>query len=138
NLLGATLGVAAARSPLPFNLAMTTILRETLSDLGVRSKDQTLEAYDEVRDVFWTKEIYPTVKAVKKRDFTYRGLISPLLIPNTRVCYNTPNKVPLPVPEKLSNGKSVHDYYEVRGTMTRKFEKGLKNVGVITQNKILS
>ena len=129
NLLGNYLGVAAAKSALPYNQAMTEILDSTLADLGAQSKATTIEAFELVRNDWWIRGMYSSFKHTLKRDFTYQGVVTPRLIPNAQFCAPQAAHT-VSIPDKLSNGLSVHDYYEIRGTMNKKLKKGIRKLGV--------
>jgi len=129
NLLGNILGVKAARSKLPYNQAMTEILDSALNDLDAQPKARTLEAFELVRNDWWIPGLFSSFRHTLKRDFTYEGLIEPRRIKNAPFCDNQTSKI-ISVPERLSNGLSVHNYYEVRGTMNRKMKRSVRKLGI--------
>lgn len=137
NLMGNYLGVKAARSSLPYNVAMTEILNYTLEELGAQSFNQTAEAYELVRNKWWMSGMKNSFKKLMKRDFTFAGAVTPFLVKNAPFCEESQSQNLL-IPEKLSNGKSVHDYYEVRGVLKKNLKHALnkydaKMDGTITQ-----
>jgi hypothetical protein len=57
NLMGATLGMKAINSNLPYEDAMSTLIKETLDNLEVVSTmDETYEAMERVRNIWWTRD----------------------------------------------------------------------------------
>jgi hypothetical protein len=56
NLMGATLGMKAVKSNLPYEEAMTNLLKETLDSLEVvPTFDDTYQAMEKVRNIWWTR-----------------------------------------------------------------------------------
>lgn len=129
NLLGNHLGAKAARSSLPYNQAMTEALKSQLVDLEAQSKTNTLSAYALVRNIWWRKVFSSTFNDTLRRDFTYQGVVTPRRIENAQFCANVDVKQ-LSIPNLLSNGKSVHDYYEIRGELTPRLRRYFKRMGV--------
>lgn len=83
NLLGATLGIEALESDLPFNEAMTKLLEEKLIQLErVDSISQTYSAMEEVLDKWWTRNFQlPQANVILKRDFSSYTTTAPLIVP---------------------------------------------------------
>lgn len=127
NILGSKLGVEAMSSAEAFNNSMTSLLFKNLKELGARSKDETEVAYEEVRNIFWEKQIYPTIQGVRKRNFDYRNKVTPFLIPESRIC-GQQTTAPIEIPERLSNGKSVFDYYQIVAEMGEELKNELDRI----------
>jgi hypothetical protein len=135
NLMGNILGVKAAKSALPYNQAMTELLEATLTELDAQPVATTEEAFELIRNDWWIRGMFSTFKHTLKRDFTYEGMVSPRLIQNAPFCaHQTPKKIS--IPGKLSNGLSVNDYYEIRGTMNRKLIRGVRKLGVKIEGEL--
>lgn len=137
NLLGNKLGAKAARNSVSFNQGMTSLLKETLLDLVAQPEVNTYAAYEMVRNDWWIRGFKGTFDHVLRRDFTYEGMVEPRRIENAPFCANVPVKK-LSIPNKLSNGKSVNDYYEIRGEMNRKLQKSLLRLGVGVNDSVMT
>ena len=120
NLLGVTLGMKALRSDMPFEKAMTKILRETLDSLQVvENEEETLQAMEDVRNDWWTREKkLPSRKIIMKRDISdYKGA-SPLLIPNRSKKYLPAN---LELQNSTANNEPLTNFYSLDFRLNRKF-----------------
>lgn len=137
NLLGAYLGTKAAAGATPYNPAMTQILSETLRDLNSQSIHATKQTYNMIVNDWWTKTVIPGFKNVRKRDFTYRGEVIPRLVSESPFCQNETPKA-IEIPELLSNGKSVHDYFEVQGFVSKKLRRGLMKIGYTNKSSYIT
>jgi len=129
NLLGNILGAQAARSPLPYNEAMTLLLKSHLDQIQAQSVENTYKAYELTRNDWWVRSFLTSSTKVLRREFSFQGQVEGQLIPNAPFCANT-ESTKLTVPLLLSNGKSVNDYYEIRGLMNNKLKRNLRRLGL--------
>ncbi len=135
NLQGNWLGVAALRSGRPYNEEMTRLLSERLELLEAQSEVITQQAFNHVRNDWWVKSFKNSFKHVRKRDFSYQGEVRPLRIKDFPYCQNRPLEK-LPIPETLSNGKSVSDYFKVRAVPSKKLIKSLQKLDVSLKGEL--
>lgn len=129
NLLGNTLGAQAARSPLPYNEAMTLLLKSNLDRLEAQSVEHTYQAYELTRNDWWVRSFLTSSAKVLRRDFNFQDEVQGRQIPNAPFCANT-EPAKLTVPHLLSNGKSVDEYYEIQGLMNKKLRRNLGKLGL--------
>lgn len=130
NLQGAWLGVKAVRSPAPYDTALDAELAALLEEYGAKSRIRTREAFELVKYDWWTPAFYGRAKNVLRRDFTYAGEVKPHLVPNAPYCWSGNEPVRLEIPDRLSDGSSVHDYYEIRGVLNKKLTRLFKRKGI--------
>jgi len=83
NLLGVRLGIEALKSELPFEVAMTQILKSTLSELeALPTLEETHTAMLSVEGDWWSNRVrLPNAKVIKKRQFGIYPCIQPTLLP---------------------------------------------------------
>jgi hypothetical protein len=83
NLLGATIGIEALESELPYNDAMTKLLNDKLVELErVDSISQTYDAMEKVLNKWWTRYYYfPQNNVTLKRQFSTYSITNPLIVP---------------------------------------------------------
>ncbi len=83
NLLGVFLGMEAVSSDLPYDEAMTLLVRQKMEELeAVDSEDATASAMESVRDLWWTRvRRYPSSKVVMLRHPSPYDPVCPYLIP---------------------------------------------------------
>ena len=119
NLLGAKLGIEAIKSDLPYEIAMTKLLVEALEKLNaVSSEEQTYEAMESVRDIWWTRDKkLPSRKVLLHRELTVYPAVAPLLISDKDV----DSAIALEVPSYLSKGQPTSDYYTLNFKLNLKF-----------------
>jgi hypothetical protein len=120
NLLGVHLGIAALKSELPYEEAVSMILNEKLMELGVvESMEATRIAMEEVNDIWWTRDYkLPTRKVLLARELEVYDEVVPWLVPD-----RDPNAKPHPlnVPAYSSQGQPLHDYYDFSIKVNHKF-----------------
>jgi len=143
NLLGARLGIEAIKSNLPYEEAMTKLILETLQNLeAVDSETDTYAAMEVVRDIWWTRDKkLPSRKVLLHRQLNVYPEVAPLLISAIEVESGTNlelNNYPLvasllnsideeelstvlEVPNQVSNGKSLTDFYTLNFRLNLKF-----------------
>ncbi|HXH32129.1 MAG TPA: DUF4056 domain-containing protein [Bacteriovoracaceae bacterium] len=135
NLLGSYLGVRAAQGPLPFNRAMSEILLSELSELGSMEKKKTVIVHKMVKNLWWKSSFSGGFDSVLKRDFTFEDDIRPFRVDAVPYCQSDAEKV-LKIPAVLSNGRSVNEYFQIRGQMKEHFFEKLAKIGVHIQGPL--
>lgn len=113
NLLGATLGIEALRSELPYEEAMTQLLAQTLHELqAVPSAADTYQAMETVHNIWWTREKkLPSGKVLLERQLDVYSLMKPMLVPGMAqagVMART-----LTIPETTRQGQPLSELYEL-------------------------
>jgi hypothetical protein len=121
NLLGALLGIKAIQSELPFEEAMTRLIREKLNELEVVSTTQeTLQAMEAVVDKWWTREAHmPSNRVQIARLVTLYDTVYPKLIPDYGLVVHHPQ--PAIIPYVTSAGDSLSYFYDLSIKLNHKF-----------------
>lgn len=121
NLLGATLGIEALKSELPFEIAMTQLILETLKNLeAVDSEQATYEAMEAVRDIWWTRDKkLPSRKVLLQRQLTVYPVVAPMIISECED--ETTSTYDLEVPQCTTSGNLLSDLYIIRFKLNLKF-----------------
>jgi len=90
NTLGVELGMQAVKSELEFDVAMTQLLNEHLTNLlVVDSIEKTYAALDQVESVWWSSAYgVPSNKITLKRSYLDEDCIVPWLLPNESLIYD--------------------------------------------------
>jgi hypothetical protein len=142
NLLGVFLGMEAIKSDLPYEEAMTELTDKKLNQLlVVRTETETLQAMEDVRDIWWTRnELMPSTRVMIVRQTTTYDSIFPKLIPaDARVIKQ---KQPLIIPSVTSKGDSLVSLYELSIKLNYKFPtKELfseKSYHIVTQHNFMT
>ncbi len=119
NLLGARLGIEAIKSDLPYEEAMTQLLTQTLENLNaVSSEEQTYAAMEVVRDVWWTRDKkIPSRKVLLYRQLNVYPLVTPMLVS----VVEDEQLIILEVPNQISDGKQISDFYTLNFKLNLKF-----------------
>jgi hypothetical protein len=83
NLLGATLGIEALKSDLPYEDAMTKLIDEKLTQLErVDSVSQTYDAMEKVLNKWWTRDFQlPQANVLLRREYSTYSATYPLIVP---------------------------------------------------------
>jgi len=83
NLLGVRLGIEALKSNLPFEEAMTQLLKNKLAELhALLTLEETHQAMLSVEGDWWSNRVkLPNAKVIKKRQFGIYPCIQPTLLP---------------------------------------------------------
>lgn len=83
NLTGILLGIEAVRSELPYEEAMNLLIHEKLAELeAVNTREETIQAMEMVRNIWWTREArMPSMRVVIARHTSVQEPIYPLIIP---------------------------------------------------------
>ena len=121
NLLGVTIGIQALQSELPYEMAVTTIINETLKSLDAVSNElETFMAMEAVRDVWWTREKkLPSGKVLLQRQLQVYDCLQPWLVPGWMNANQ--EKSELNVPEYTSGGQALTELYELDFRLNYKF-----------------
>ncbi|MFT5887047.1 MAG: hypothetical protein ACI9IP_003520 [Arcticibacterium sp.] len=121
NLLGVEIGIAALESPLPFEEAVTFLLKEKLHELGaVNTMDDTFNAMEIVRDVWWTRAAkLPSKNILLQREFDIEGCLEPWLVNDLEHVRETDHVI-CP-PKNTIDGASLQDYYVLSIQLNMKF-----------------
>jgi hypothetical protein len=121
NLLGVTLGMKAIKNSLPYEEAMTLLLRQTLDSIGVVSSiDDTFNAMEAVRNIWWTRDkALPSKKILIERQLSVYCPQLPWLVPD----WNNLNSKPyeLEVPKFTRDGRSLNNFYQLGFRLNGKF-----------------
>jgi hypothetical protein len=99
NLLGVSLGIKALQSSLPYETAMTALIRETLDRLGaVETEAETLQALEDVRNLWWTADKkLPGRKVLLVRELKPYPEVFPWLVPEWNPCRERGTELKVPV-----------------------------------------
>ena len=121
NLLGVFLGMEAIRSKLPYEQAMTELIGEKLNQLRVVGTEQeTLDAMEEVRDIWWTRDaLMPSNRVMIARETTLYDSVYPRLIPRDELVVK--HRQPLIIPLVTSKGDSLTYFYDLTVKLNFKF-----------------
>jgi hypothetical protein len=139
NLLGGHIGAEAVLAKGGYEDEVTKGLNRVLKKFTPIGKDETIAVHNSLHNLWWQKDLLGRNRMVQKRNYSYRGDILPITVPGVTACEGR-ERIPLNVPETLSNGMSVNSFYVLRGETNRLFQSQLKKrklkVGtVITQNE---
>ncbi len=136
NLLGILIGIKAIQSDLPYEEAMTILLKEKLIELkAVETDEETYAAMKAVEDIWWTNDVkLPSAKVLKQRNLEIGSSLKPWLVAQSSQNEN-PQQINLEV--KTSNGVLLSQLYEISFKLNHKFPLKeivpLKNGRLITQ-----
>ena len=121
NLMGATLGMEAIKSTLPYEEAMSQIIHSTMVILGASvTQKETYNAMEAVRDIWWTRSKHlPDRRIMLERQMYVYGCQEPWLIPGWST--NNLPSYDLNVPEMTVDGRPLNNYYELEFELNFKF-----------------
>lgn len=113
NLLGTQISAEAIQSELPYEEAVTQAIRKTLSEMeAVNTDEETLQAMEDVRDIWWTrKKRLPSNKVTLERLIGVFPAVTPMLVKGWESRENSP--VILKVPEWTSDGIPLSEFYSL-------------------------
>lgn len=121
NLLGVIIGMQALQSELPYEQAVTQIIKKYLKILdAVSNEAETYLAMEAVRDIWWTRDKkLPSSKVLLQRQLQVYPCLKPWLVPG----WNSENQTTseLVVPEMTSNGQSLNQFYQLEFKLNYKF-----------------
>jgi len=114
NLLGTKIAAEAIKSDLPYEQAVTKIIKEKLAELeAVSSEEETIQAYEAVRDVWWTrKKPLPNNKMMIQRLLIVYPSLSPMIVPGWESKTGSP--IRLTIAETTSDGIPLSEFYTLR------------------------
>jgi hypothetical protein len=117
NLLGIRLGIEALKSDLPYEEAMTELVKRELVVLdALPSKSETFKAMMEVEGDWWSlRERLPSKNLMKKREFNLYPCITPVLLHGEELAEST-----LCLPS-MSGYEDPNDYYRIHILINHKF-----------------
>lgn len=121
NLLGVTIGIQALQSELPYEQAVTQIIKKYLKDLdAVSNEAETFLAMEAVRDIWWTRDKkLPSSKVLLQRQLQVYPCLKPWLVPGWSSANQAPSE--LTVPEMASDGKDLNQFYQLEFKLNYKF-----------------
>jgi hypothetical protein len=113
NLLGVHLGMQAITAKEPYDMAMTKLIAQKLSLLqAVGSKEQTMQAMEAVKNVWWTNNVkLPNKDVLILRQFDLYSSIKPILVYTPSE--ESKENFDLNVPSLLSNGEPIDIFYKL-------------------------
>ena len=111
NVLGTKIAEEAIKSNLPYETAVTEIIKNTLNDLeAVSSKEETIQAYEAVRDIWWTrKKPLPCNKIMIQRNIGVYPSVSPMIVPGWES--KTKGSLTLAIAETTNGGIPLSEFY---------------------------
>jgi hypothetical protein len=121
NLLGVTIGMQALQSELPYEQAVTQIIKGYLKDLdAVSNETETYLAMEAVRDIWWTREKkLPSSKVLLQRQLQVYPCLKPWLVPGWSSENQTSSE--LTVPDVASDGQTLNQFYQLDFKLNYKF-----------------
>lgn len=111
NLLGSKIAAEAIKSDLPFEEAVTQIIKRTLTELeAVPTRQESFQAMEDVRDIWWTRKKHlPSNKVMLQRQLGVYSTLSPLLVPGWESKTGSPLR--LSVQETTLDGIPLSEFY---------------------------
>jgi hypothetical protein len=136
NLMGAILGMEAIRSELPYEEAMTRLIKKVLTELeAVPTEKETLQAMEAVLDNWWARKPHmPRNRMMRVRLTALYDSVYPMLIPETSPVMHQP--VPLIIPSVTSSGDSLTRHYELSIRLNHRFP--VKHLLPESENRTIS
>jgi hypothetical protein len=121
NILGVNIAMEAIKSGLPYNEAVTKTLASTLENLeAVQTEEETREALEVVRNLWWTNDKrLPSRKVTLERDTEVFTRVRPWIVPDS--ISDNQNLHILYVPKSTSTGELLTSYYELSIDLNFKF-----------------
>ncbi len=120
NLLGIKMAGEAIKSELPFDQAVTLIISKTLTDLeAVPSKEESYNAMEAVRDIWWTRKKHlPNNHVMMERELGVYKTMAPWLVPG----WESKNKTPflIDVPVQTLDGVPLTEFYTLTFNLNNK------------------
>jgi len=113
NLLGTKIAAAAILSELPYDEAVTETILQTMIELeAVSSVEESYQAMESVREIWWTREIpLPRNGIMLQRQLGAYSIMSPLLVPGWESINKTPFQLVLPATTK--DGIPLTEFYTI-------------------------
>jgi hypothetical protein len=136
NLLGGHLGASAAQASGPYEEELTKNLNRALKKLVPFTKEETKSIHAGLHNLWWNKDLLGRNRMVVMRNYGFSGDIYPDSVPGVDQCKGKELQ-PVSVPEKLSNGLSVSDYFQIQGEVNKRFARQMKKYKA-PQKKVIS
>ena len=113
NLLGVIIGMEALQSELPYETAVTVLIKETLKSLdAVQNEAETYMAMEAVRDIWWTRDKkLPSGKVLLQRQLEVYSCLKPWLVPGWIGKNQQPHE--LKIEGAASNGQDLNTFYQL-------------------------
>ncbi|HAH25098.1 MAG TPA: hypothetical protein DCL77_15300 [Prolixibacteraceae bacterium] len=121
NLLGVSIGIKALQSELPYEKAVTAIIKETLKNLdAVQNEAETFLAMEDVRDIWWTRDKkLPSSKVLIQRQLQVYSCLQPWLVPGWIGKNQQPYE--LKAQDFTSDGQALNTFYQLDFRLNYKF-----------------
>lgn len=120
NLLGTRIAAEAISSDLPYEEAVTGIIKRTLTELeAVSTTEESYQAMEAVRDIWWTRKKHlPNNMVTLQRELGVYETMTPWLVPG----WESKNKVPFQVtlPATTRDGVNLSEFYTLSFDLNRK------------------
>jgi hypothetical protein len=120
NLLGTRIASEAISSDLPYEEAVTGIIKRTLTELeAVATTEESYQAMEAVRDIWWTrKKNLPNNMVTLQRELDVYSAMTPWLVPG----WESQNKVPFQItlPATTRDGIPLSEFYTLSFDISRK------------------
>lgn len=120
NLLGIKIAAEAIKSELPYNEAVTEAIKQNLAELEVvSSKEESYQAMEAVRDIWWTKKKHlPNNKVMMERQLGAYYSIMPWIVPGWES--KGPSPLRLNVPKNTTDGIPLTEFYTLNFNLNHK------------------
>jgi hypothetical protein len=113
NLMGATLGVVALESRVPYDRAMDIALSVALANLGVVSQGETRRVLARLAGTWWSPDYaWPASELAIVREYPSGPLLSPRLAPKDVIAPQG-EPVVLDIPQRDDEGTPLSEYYRL-------------------------
>lgn len=111
NILGIKIAAKAIKSELPYDLAVTETIRQTLAELeAVATREETYRTMEAVKGIWWTdKKSLPNNKVTLQRQLGVYPTLTPWLVPGWESANREPFTVA--VPETTADGIPLSEFY---------------------------
>jgi hypothetical protein len=120
NLLGIHIATEAIKSELPYDQAVTETIKKTLIDLeAVSTKEESYQAMEAVRELWWTRKKHlPNNNVMLRRELGAYSTLTPWLVPG----WESKNSLPfrLKVPETTNDGILLSEFYTLTFNLSHK------------------
>lgn len=121
NLLGVIIGIEALQSSLPYEEAMTLLIKQKLVELqAAQNEEETYTAMNSVEGLWWTNQAkLPGGKVLKKRNLDISTQLKPWLVEGQTVSAHTAEVLNLKL--TTQSGIPLEDLYEIHFRLNHKF-----------------
>ncbi|HWR99290.1 MAG TPA: DUF4056 domain-containing protein [Prolixibacteraceae bacterium] len=120
NLLGTRIAAEAINSELPYEEAVTSIIRKTMIELeAVSTVEESYQAMEAVRDIWWTRKKHlPNNRVMLQREIGVYTTMAPWLVPGWESKNPTPFRITLPLTTR--DGIRFSEFYTLTFDLNRK------------------